>query len=80
MRDAAVGRGISINGLAILNEIPLLEQYYREHLIGGAGAFVMTAADYVDFTRAMVAKLVREIGSAPLALGPRRQPAAGRSG
>ena len=74
VRDAAVGRGITINGLAILNEIPLLDQYYREHLIGGAGAFVMTAADYADFTRAMVAKLVREIRSAPLTLGPQRLP------
>lgn len=80
VRDAAVGRGITINGLAILNEIPLLEQYYREHLIGGAGAFVMTAADYADFTRAMVAKLVREIRSAPLTLGPQRFPQTSGSG
>ncbi len=67
VRDETVARGITINGLAILNEIPLLDRYYRDYLIGGAGAFVMTADDYEDFAWAMVAKLVREITGAPLA-------------
>ena len=67
VRDETVARGITINGLAILNEIPLLDRYYRDYLIGGAGAFVMTADDYADFARASVAKLVRKISGAPLA-------------
>ncbi len=67
VRDETVARGITINGLAILNEIPLLDRHYRDHLIGGAGAFFITADDYRDFARAIVAKLVREIIGAPLA-------------
>lgn len=69
IRDAAIAQGITINGLAILNEIPDLEDYYRAYLIGGAGAFVMTAVDYRDFARAIAAKLIREIRDQPLAQG-----------
>jgi len=65
-REAVIERGITINGLAILNELPLLDQYFRDHLIGGEGAFFMVAQDYADFTQAMTQKLVREIRSVPL--------------
>lgn len=66
-RDAAVAAGITINALAVaaagqvtrLGE-PLAETYRRE-VIGGAGAFVMTAEDRRDLARALRAKLVREI-------------------
>jgi hypothetical protein len=61
-----IQHGVTINGLAILNELPLLDQYFRERLIGGEGAFVMVAKDYTDFTQAMIVKLVREIRAVPL--------------
>ena len=45
LRDAAALAGITINGLAILNESPSLDRYYSEHVIGGPDAFVMAAKD-----------------------------------
>jgi hypothetical protein len=57
----AWSRGVTVNGVAILNEDPDLERWYRNYVIAGQGAFVMTAVDYKDFIRAIVAKLLREI-------------------
>ncbi len=54
-------RGIIVNGLAILNEQPNLDFYYMDQMITGAGAFVEPAADFQDFSRAILRKLVREI-------------------
>jgi len=65
-REEVLADGITINALAILNELPLLETYFHDHLIGGDGAFVMAAQDYTDFARAMGQKLEREIGSVPV--------------
>jgi hypothetical protein len=65
-RQEAIDQGVTINGLAILNELPLLEQYFRKYLISGEGAFVMVAQDYTDFAQAIIHKLVREISSSPL--------------
>jgi len=65
-REEVLSRGITVNGLAILNELPLLEDYFRDHLIGGEGAFVMTASDYEDFARAIREKIAREIEASPL--------------
>lgn len=39
----AIAANITINGLAILNEDPLLEQYYLTHVVAGAGAFTLVA-------------------------------------
>lgn len=66
-RDAAVAAGITINALAVaaagqvtrLGE-PLAETYRRD-VIGGPGAFVVSAEDRRDLARALRAKLVREI-------------------
>ena len=66
-RRDVVARGVIINGLAILNELPLLASYFRDQLIGGTGAFVETALDYEDFAPAMARKLERELLLAPLA-------------
>jgi hypothetical protein len=66
-RDQAVAAGITINGLAVANEQPELGRYYRDHVIGGDGAFVITAADYEDFRRAIRLKLIHEIGGRPAA-------------
>ncbi len=70
LRDAAVAQGITINGLAILNEDPAVDSYYRYYVIGGAGAFVMTANDYRAYEDAIIAKLVREIAAVPVAQAP----------
>lgn len=64
-RGMALSRGITINGLAILNEDPELDDWYREAVITGPGAFVMTVADYPDFAEAMRNKLLREIENRP---------------
>ncbi len=37
-RNAAVASGVVVNGLAIENEIPDLHVFFRDNLIGGAGA------------------------------------------
>jgi Ca-activated chloride channel homolog len=60
-RERAVAAGITINGLAILDEEPWLADYYRREVIGGASAFVMTARGYDSFARAMLHKLQAEI-------------------
>lgn len=74
-RDAAVSAGITINGIVVLTDpdgMPSflkehtnppggLAAYYREHVIGGEGAFVMSAESFEAFGRAIVAKLIREI-------------------
>ncbi len=70
-RNVAVNAGITVNGLAIVNEYFDLDLYYEESVIGGSGAFVMVAEDYRDFADAIVAKLVREILSTPVAEAPR---------
>jgi hypothetical protein len=66
MRDAAAAAGITINGLAILNDDLTVDLYYAEHVIGGPDAFVLTARNYRDFARAMRLKLLQEIRGAPL--------------
>lgn len=71
-RDEAVASGITINGLAIINDRPTpggwrpfnqqpLDQHYRENVIGGPGAFVMVAEDFNSFAFAVRNKLIREI-------------------
>ena len=66
-RDRAVAVGITINGLAILNEEPYLDEYYRRTVIGGPGAFVLTTVDYESFALAMRRKLLQEIAPGPSA-------------
>lgn len=66
-RDRAVAAGIVVNGMAILDEIPLLDRYFRGNVIGGPGAFVMVARDWIDYAAAILEKLVKEISESPLA-------------
>jgi len=78
-RDAAVGAGAVINGLAIYNKKAAilggylalhtnppggLAHYYRDNVIGGAGAFVVQIDDFRTFGEAMMRKLVNEIADA----------------
>ncbi len=70
--------GISVNGLAILTDLAILDQYYAQNVIAGPGAFVITAANYADFARAMHKKLRKEL-EVPISFrkfGPGPQPAA----
>jgi len=60
-RDEVVAQGIVINGLPILSEYESLDDYYRDRVIGGTGAFVEVVKDYSSFSAAVLAKLVREI-------------------
>lgn len=76
-REAAIAAGVSLNGLAILNERPGplgypilqdLDVYYEECVIAGPGAFVLVAEGFEDFGSAIRRKLVLEIAD----LAPRR--------
>jgi len=80
-RDDAVRAGITVNGLAIINEHPVswtfahvqppggLQTYYRENVTGGPGSFVLEVRDFKTFGEAMTRKLVAEIAARP---GPSR--------
>jgi len=65
-RARATARGITINGLAILNEEPTLDRYYAAKVIGGPGAFLITANDFEDYRHAIRIKLIREISTVPM--------------
>jgi hypothetical protein len=67
-RDRLVGEGITINGLAIPIEDPWLADYYRDNVIGGAGAFVLAAESDRSFVRAMLRKLVAEVAGSGASL------------
>jgi len=72
-RDEALAQGVTINGLVILSETPLpwnpdhtnppggLDNYYRSHVVGGPGAFVIVAENFASFGQAIVKKLIAEI-------------------
>ncbi len=66
-RAAANRAGVTINGLAILNEEPRLARYYLAGVVGGPGAFLLTADDFSDFAVAMRRKLYFEIVGPPIA-------------
>jgi hypothetical protein len=60
-RAMADARGVTVNGLAILNEDAGLADWYRNNVIAGPGSFVISAADFADFADAITRKLLREI-------------------
>jgi Protein of unknown function (DUF1194) len=76
-RDAAIAKGVTVNGLVILSDRPMawnpehtnppggLANYYRENVIGGPGAFVVVAEDFNSFGQAIIKKLIAEIAMAP---------------
>jgi hypothetical protein len=86
LRDEAVGRGITVNGLVILSENLLswnpdhtnppggLANYYRNNVIGGPGAFVTVAENFNSFGQAIIGKMLAEVAQAPSP--PSRQAAA----
>lgn len=60
-RDEAVGADVNINGLPILAWEPYLDQYYKENVIGGPGAFMIVAKDFDAFADAILKKMIIEI-------------------
>lgn len=68
-RDAAVRRGITINGLPIMLKVQnggifsirALDEYYRDCVVAGPGAFLVTVTDIANFEQAIRRKLVLEI-------------------
>ncbi|MBE7635539.1 DUF1194 domain-containing protein [Sneathiella sp. P13V-1] len=60
-KQLALKRGVTINGVTILNEVPELDFYYMKNVIVGAGSFVESAPDFKAFPKAILRKLVREI-------------------
>jgi hypothetical protein len=65
VRDALVARGITINGLAILQHEPWLSMYYDQYVVGGPGAFLLDVQNYASFADAMQEKLFNEIAEQP---------------
>ena len=72
-RDEAIAKGVTINGLVILSEVPLptnpshthppggLTAYYENNVIGGPGAFVLEAENFEAFGQLIISKLIKEI-------------------
>lgn len=69
-RDDAVRQGATINGLPILTDVPLLDDYYRDNVIGGPGAFVIPAKNFASFAQAILDKLIREVAEGATAPRP----------
>jgi len=77
-RDDALHSGVTINGLAIINDHPVswtyahvqppggLANYYRENVTGGPGSFVLEVHDFHTFGEAMTRKLISEIAGLPV--------------
>lgn len=75
VRDAMVYQGVTINGLPIIADSGVpeasgyynpnneLERFYRDHVIGGPGSFLVIADGYAAFGQAVHRKLLQEIAS-----------------
>ena len=81
-RDDALNAGVTINGLAIINDHPIsytyahvappggLAEWYRQNVTGGPGSFVMEVHDFPAFGEAMARKLISEIALLQLGKSP----------
>lgn len=78
-RDAALARGIIVNGLPLMTQdgqgtdlyggwgsIPDLDRYFLDCVIGGPGAFVVPVTGWDQFAAAVRRKLVLELAGWPL--------------
>ena len=61
IRQSLLRAGITVNALAIEGTEPKMTEYFWENVIGGPGAFVVTANSYADYPARMRRKLLREI-------------------
>jgi hypothetical protein len=80
LRNEAVAKGITINGLVILSDNPMswnpdhtnppggLANYYRNNVVGGPSAFVMVAENFNSFGQAIIKKMIAEVAQAHEAL------------
>ena len=76
VRDGLVADRVTINGLPIRagREAETIAQWYEQHVIGGAAAFLLPANGYEDFGRAIRQKFIIEIsGRTPDATAVARQ-------
>ena len=74
-RAEALEMGVVLNGLAVLDNapppaglnlgLPPLDDYYRDQVIGGPGAFLMVAEGFSAFETAVRRKIIREIAAVP---------------
>ncbi len=76
LRDEAVAKGVTINGLVILSDNPMswnpdhtnppggLANYYRNNVVGGPGAFVIVAENFNSFGKAIINKMIAEVAQA----------------
>ncbi|HKX10841.1 MAG TPA: DUF1194 domain-containing protein [Stellaceae bacterium] len=64
-RDALLAKGITINGLVMINDEPWVDGFYNDSVVGGPGAFLMQVADYQEFAAAIREKLLSEIVGLP---------------
>lgn len=70
-RDAAVEAGVTINGLPIVikrryssaYDMDNLDEYYRDCVIGGPGAFMVVITERDQFAPAIKQKILRELAS-----------------
>jgi len=68
-RDEAVAKGITINGLPIMLrqpgylDIPDLDIYYKDCVIGGQGAFTVPVRERDQFVEAIKTKILLEIAN-----------------
>jgi hypothetical protein len=84
VRDEVVKRGITINGLPLVlkrnansaMDVPDLDVYYEDCVIGGAGAFVVPVRAMGEFARAIKTKLVLEVAGVKPKRAPRVVPVA----
>ena len=72
-RDAALEKGITINGLPIMMkpnssmmDIDDLDLYYEDCVIGGPGSFVVAVKDRAKFKQAIRTKLSLEVAGRTL--------------
>ncbi len=72
VRDRLVAEGITINGLPLMTtggfssafDVPHLDRYYADCVIGGPGAFTVPVNDWTQFPEAVRRKLVLELADA----------------
>jgi Protein of unknown function (DUF1194) len=73
-RDRALASGVTINGLPIILKRPFnssydiesLDEYYRDCVIGGPGAFMVTIREREEFAAAIKHKILREVAEASI--------------
>ncbi|MDH3579184.1 MAG: DUF1194 domain-containing protein [Hyphomicrobiales bacterium] len=80
-RDAAVSKGITINGLPVLLrpgepagffDLENLDVYYEDCVIGGPGSFIVPVRNRANFTEAIRRKLILEMAAPPVRVQPAR--------